>query len=316
MKSAVVLALASSTFAVPLGGVIDTEFGANVEARHHPHHPHHGGGFPPMGTGPAAGLPFPMPTGFPMPPNGFPVPTGGFPRPPGGFPPFGLGYKSKSLAIDYQLAPTAVPKMDMVNVHKHKRQGASTPLPSFTFLDPSDALPQPTEEPISGLPSFPTGAPFPTGEFPTGFPESPSPTEEPAIPGLPTGGFPSFPTGAPGSPFPVPSKQPGLPFPMPTGGFPGFPTGAPELPFPTNAPPFPMPTGAFPGFPGGAPGTGFPGLPTTLETLTRGPRPTAAPGFPGQNDGELGAAPGFGQAFWDKLSELFGGGKAKGETSS
>jgi hypothetical protein len=212
-----------------------------------------------MGTG------FSVPTdsgpGFPFPTASGVVPTasGGMHALPFNMP--GHGHHM-SLAIDYQLAPTALPK----------RQESA--LPSFSLVD--SAVPVPTE----------------TEEIPTATdgPAYPFPTETANLP-FPTGGFP-FPTGSPASPFP-------------TGGFPSvFPTGA--FPMPTEAP---FPTGGFPGLPGG---TGMPSLPTTLQTLTRGPQPTAAPSFPGEDGGEEeGSGNGGLQAWWDWLEGIFGGGKSE-----
>ncbi|KAJ4362952.1 hypothetical protein N0V83_010069 [Neocucurbitaria cava] len=276
MKSAVILALTSSTFAMPFGNAIDAMFGThNNEARQIPH-PSEMPSRHPIGTG--SGLPFPLPTDFPT-PSGGAFPSGAFPTASGtghnhhhhGH---GGGSRTKSLAIDYQLAPTSIPKIGKVEVGK--RQDSA--LPSFTLLDPSDAVPTatsaegssavvlPTEEPSES--SFPTatgGQPFPTGDlpFPTGLPTGDLP--------FPSGGFPSH-TGG---------------FPMPTGGFP-FPTG---------------------GFPGSLPGgTGIPSIPTTLQTFTRGPRPTAEPsGLPGSDEnGETDA-----QGWLDWLEILFGGSKSE-----
>jgi hypothetical protein len=194
------------TTTVPFGNVIDAIFGTNNEARHFPHPDH----MPPMGTG------FPFPTGSGL---GFPFPTasGAVPTASGGMHalPFnvpGHRHHMKSLAIDYQLAPTALPK----------RQESA--LPSFSLVDP--ALPVPTE--TEGF-----GSLIPTA---TDGPAFPFPTETANLP---------FPTGG----FPVPTEAPEAPF--PTGGFPGFPggTGMPGLPTtlqtltrgpqPTAAPSFP-----------------------------------------------------------------------------
>lgn len=324
MKSTIVLAaLTSSAVAIPFAPALDAMFGTtfNNEARAIPPPdqmpPHR-----PIGTG--SGLPFPFPTGSgALPP--FPAPTGHHGRPHHGRPHGGRpGRPSKPLAIDYQLAPTAAPffKNGKVEV---KRQADPSALPSFSFLDPSDALPEPTQGPGEPPFPFPTGPPelppFPTGTGVPELPPFPTGTGSPELPPFPTGGLP-FPTAAPEAPtdsLPLPSDgapelppfptggAPDLP-PFPTGGFP-MPTGAPELP--TDAPGLPpFPTGGFP-----MPTGGFPGLPTTLETLTRGPQPTgmpAFPGFPGQEDGdnESGRP---GQGFWDWLEGLFGG---RGESAA
>jgi hypothetical protein len=120
---------------------------------------------------------------------------------------------------------------------KYRQLGGSA-LPSFSLLDPNDT---PTAtEPATDLPTvLPTELPGLPTELPSGIP-----TE---LPGLPTG-FPTPPAGGPTAPFP-------------------FPTG--DSPFPTDAP--------FPTVPAGTGEPGFPGLPTTFGTVTRGPRPTAAP---------------------------------------
>jgi hypothetical protein len=274
MKSAVILALTSTTLAgmskstlkqpplhiltttAPFGDYLDAIFGTN-QARHE-HHPHHMPGFPPMGTG--AGNPFPLP--FPTASGAFPAASGGMHHMPG-------HHRHHYLAMDYQLASTAVPEV--------KRQESE--LPSFSLVDSAMPVPTGTEGAGSTIPTAPA---------------FPLPTETAGLP-FPTGGFPGLPSGT-DEPSPL----------LPTGGFPA-PTGEPELPFPTEAPnapfPFPMPTGGFPG------GTGMPSLPTTLQTLTRGPQATAAPSFPGEDGGENGNEQGSGgfQGWLDWLEGLFGG---------
>ncbi|RII05724.1 hypothetical protein CUC08_Gglean008939 [Alternaria sp. MG1] len=69
-----------------------------------------------------------------------------------------------------------------------------------------------------------------------------------------------------------------------------------------------MPTGGSP-FP--FPGTGMPGLPTTMQTLTRGPQPTGMPELPGSENGEQGPGDDAPGGFFDWLSSLFGGGKSE-----
>ncbi|KAL1800856.1 hypothetical protein ACET3X_001198 [Alternaria dauci] len=174
-----------------------------------------------------------------------------------------------------------------------------------------------------------SGIPFPTatGAFPTGLVQPArhrvrnlaidyqlAPRQD-AGPGAGAGAGTSLPS------FSLAEPTDGTPA-LPTeteGGFPGLPTGQPEMPFPTGgfpsppgdgpAPtdlPFPMPTGGSP-----FPGTGMPGLPTTMQTLTRGPQPTGMPELPGSENGEEesgGDAPG---GFFDWLSSLFGGGKSE-----
>ncbi|CAO2652811.1 Nn.00g022220.m01.CDS01 [Neocucurbitaria sp. VM-36] len=267
MKSAVILALTSSTLAVPFGNVMDAMFGTHNEARQVPH-PDQMPSFHPIGTGSGTGLPFP---------TALPTATGAFPTASGGFHHghHGHGHKTKSLAIDYELAPTAIPKIGKVAVEKRQAGGSGTSLPSFTLVNPSDAVPVPTSTEDG------SAVPLPTS------------TDGSDLP---------FPTEDPESPFPFPSGTGGLPF--PTGDLP-FPTG--DLPFPTGDLPFP--TGGLPFPTGGFPGTGIPSLPTTLETVTRGPQPTAVPelpGFPGDNeDGETGS--GDMQSWLDWLAGLFGG---------
>jgi hypothetical protein len=154
-----------------------------------------GGGAP----APTGGFPGSFPGGSPngspdsipnVPGAGAPQPTGGFPggsQPGGGFPGFPGGNQpgggrpsrpSKSIAMDYQLAPTAAPE---VNYGYDKRQGG---LPGFSLLDPN-APAAPSDAPTlpSGAPSLPSGAP----ELPSGAPELPS--------------------GAPELPFPMPSNS-------------------------------------------------------------------------------------------------------------
>jgi hypothetical protein len=132
------------------------------------------------------------------------------------------------------------------------------------------------------LPSFslldPNDTPTATAPATTTSEEAGLPTELPT--GFPTD-FPSPPTGYPTAPFP-----------FPTGNSP-LPTDAPE-------PPFPFPTAPA--------GTGAPDLPSTLETVTRGPRPTAAPesGLGGEEEGEHEN----GNAWLEWISQLLtGGGK-------
>lgn len=89
-----------------------------------------------------------------------------------------------------------------------------------------------------------------------------------------------------GLPTELPTELPGAPtdFPTPPAGGPTAPAPTGEIPFPTGEAPFP--TGApFPTAPAGTGAPGLPGLPTTFDTITRGPKPTAAPEQPGQ-DGE------------------------------
>jgi hypothetical protein len=119
----------------------------------------------------------------------------------------------------------------------------------------------------------------------------------PALPTQTEGGFPGLPTGGPEMPFP-------------TGGFPKPPGGdhsPSDIPFPTDLP-FPMPTGGSP-FP--FPGTGMPGLPTTMQTLTRGPKPTGMPELPGSEHGEEDPGDDAPGGFFDWMSSLFGGGKSE-----
>lgn len=177
------------------------------------------------------------------------------------------------LQIDYQLAPTAVvvPKERVLNY----RQLGGSALPSFSLLDPNDTPPA-TESAtglLTELPGFPSGTRVPG--LPTGAPELP--TDAPTgLPGLPTD-YPTPPVGGPTAPIP-------------------FPTG--EVPHPTDAP---LPTA-----PAGTDAPGFPGLPTTFGTVTRGPRPTAAPEAPGQQeDGELEN----GNPWLDWINDLLTGGR-------
>ncbi|OAL47824.1 hypothetical protein IQ07DRAFT_104975 [Pyrenochaeta sp. DS3sAY3a] len=277
MKSTLILALSSTAVALPFADVVDAVFGTH-QARHIPP-PDQMPRFHPIASGSGTGFPCPTATGdgaFPTASGslrGFPFPQGSRPGP--------HQHRSRSLAIDYQLAPTA----SAIPPNRIKRQelegSGSTLLPSFTLLDPSgtEGVPAPTavptEEPDSPFPA-PTEDPDSPFPFPTGAPELP------------------FPTGAPDSPFP-------------TGGFP-LPTG--DFPLPTGG--FPLPTGGFPGFPG----TGLPSLPTTLETVTRGPRPTAQPELP-----ELPQIPGLPdlelpslddpQGWLDFLTGLFGNGRSE-----
>ncbi|KAF1843377.1 uncharacterized protein K460DRAFT_144237 [Cucurbitaria berberidis CBS 394.84] len=311
MRSAIILALTSSTLAMPFGNVIDTIFGTSYEARHVPA-PDQIPAFHAIGTVSGTGFIFPTATGAS--PTGRPHGTGSRP---------GHGHKTKtktksktkSLAIDYELAPTAVP-----NIGDVKRQaGSGSSLPSFTLLDPSDAVPgvpkptgtkssarpRPTKGPGSRVPSSTAKSSLPS---PTEAPGSPTPTEDPesSIP---------FPTPTDEPSLPSPTDDPESPFPTEEPPFPTA-TGQPEFPFPTGD--FPIPTGGFPiptgGFPfptGGFPGSRIPGRPTTLKTLTRGPRPTAVPeqtGLPGgDEDGETGT--GDAQGFLEWLQGMFGGAK-------
>ena len=302
MRSAIILALTSSTLAgtsshnpfavdqltsiVPFGNVIDAMFGTSNEARQVPP-PGQMPSFHPIGTGSGTGFPFATATGA------FPTASGGLhTRPHGHGSRPGHHHKSKTLAVDYQLAPTVVPKIGKV---EQRQVGNGTSLPSFTLLDPSDGVPQPTTTDAAEIPSSTEGpeSSFPTSTDDSAFP-IPTATDEPSSP-LPTEDPESpFPTGQPA--FPTATGQPGFPF--PTGGF-SMPTGG-----------FPLPTGGFPG-------TGIPSLPTTLETVTRGPRPTAQPDapdstLPGEEDGETGE--GDLQSWLDWLESLFGGSNGNGKS--
>ncbi|KZM27823.1 uncharacterized protein EKO05_0011004 [Ascochyta rabiei] len=146
------------------------------------------------------------------------------------------------------------------------RQLGGSPLPSFSLFDPS---------------ATPTG-------LPTDLPGLPSGTEPPSLPTDAPTDLPGPPTDLPGPPTDYPTPPAG----GPTASFP-FPTGG--APFPTNAP-----------FPTAPAGTGYPGLPTTLETLTRGARPTSAPDAPSQEDSQ---EPQNGNAWLDWVSDLLTGGK-------
>lgn len=128
----------------------------------------------------------------------------------------------------------------------------------------------------SALPSFslfdPNNPPIPTD------PATELPTDLPTdLPGPPTD-LPTPPAGGPTAPFPEP-------------------TG--EVPFPTGAP-----------FPTAPAGTGAPDLPSTFDTVTRGPKPTAAPEKPPQDDGE---EPQNGNWLWEFISRLLGGSRSASE---
>jgi hypothetical protein len=192
-------------------------------------------------------------------------------------------YSIKALAMNYQIAPTAVPEV--------KRQDSA--LPDFSLLD--SAMPLPTGTPLVW--------PFPGGDDESAYP---LPTETAGLPSFPTGGFSASPSGADDeSSLPFPTGQPGIPFPsgvipIPSSGgendlpFP-LPTEAPDAPFP-----FPVPNGD----------TGMPGLPTTMQTMTRGPQPTGAPSYPGQDGGAGGNQQGIRvlQALINWLEGLLKGG--------
>ncbi|KAH7120813.1 hypothetical protein B0J11DRAFT_49329 [Dendryphion nanum] len=276
MRSAILLALGSTAVASPLGDVFNVVFGRE---------------------------PAPHTRDFPLskPVRPFPTGTGSFPtrfasptRTCGGTgtAPAGTGFfsalpngpiPSKSISIDYDLAPTVtyIPEIE-------KRQG--TALPSFSLVNPEKpgASGLPSGTPTSGL-----GLPFPSG---TDVPELPLPTPSQ------TGADPELPTPTSGlePPFPFPTRTGRLP--GPTGG---VPTGRPR---PTSRPsgrpgrpsgrPSGRPTGRPSGVPTGRPRPtgGRPSFPSTLATRTRGPRPTAIPqpsGLPAQGE--------EGQNWWEQL---------------
>ncbi|KAF9694188.1 hypothetical protein EKO04_007927 [Ascochyta lentis] len=282
MKSALILSLAGSAVAAPsFGSFFDALFGGSDNNNNAPK-PSNLPNFPPIGTG--SGVPFPFPTA-----SGAPFPTGSSGAYPGSD--RHVKPRAKALHVDYRLAPTVnddASKRDL----KYRQLGGDA-LPSFSLLDPNNT---PTAtEPATGLPTeaptdFP-GLPSGTGilSFPTG-----APTD---LPGLPSGtGIPSFPTGAP-------TDLPGLP-----SGFPTPPAGGPTAPFPFPSGDAPFPTDA--PLPTAPAGTGFPGLPTTLETLTRGPQPTSAPDAPSQDDDNK---PQNGNAWLEWISNLLTGGKESHE---
>ncbi|KAF2623678.1 hypothetical protein BU25DRAFT_451162 [Macroventuria anomochaeta] len=146
------------------------------------------------------------------------------------------------------------------------RQLGDSALPSFSLLDPNDT-PTATES-ATVLPT----------ELPT------------ELPGLPTG------TGVPELPSGIPTNLPGLPT-----GFPTPPAGGP-----TALPP--IPTGEAPSLtaPAGTGAPGSPSLPTTFGTVTRGPRPTAAPESPEGSEGEETEN---GNAWLEWVGDLLTGGK-------
>lgn len=196
-------------------------------------------------TGTASGLPFPFSTATGASP--FPSGTSGV-QP---FPYTGSASQQKrnikALHIDYQLAPTAAPIVKRRELKYRQLDGSA--LPSFSLLDPND-----TPTATGPAPGLPTEVPT---ELPTELPGLPI---ESAIPEPPT----EPPTDLLGPTAPVPG---------PTGGSPLPPA---EAPFPTDAP--------FPTAPAGTGAPGLPGLPTTFGTVTRGPRPTAAPDAPEQEE--------------------------------
>ena len=226
--------------------------------------------FPPIGTG--SGIPLPYPTA-----SGVPFPSG-----TSGVQPFPYSgsesqekRKIKALHVDYQLAPTTVPsaKPTVMRRELKYRQLSDSALPSFSLFDPNNP-PTPTD-PATELPT----------ELPSELPGLPTDT---AVPELPT----DIPTDLPGPPTDLPTPPAGgptAPFPVPTG----------EVPFPTSAP-----------FPTAPAGTGAPNLPSTFDTVTRGPKPTAAPEKPAQDDGE---EPQNGNWWLEFISQLLGGSKGAEE---
>lgn len=157
--------------------------------------------------------------------------------------------QAKALHVDYQLAPIAAPAIKKRALKNRQLESGLSALPSFSLLDPNDT--PPATEPATSVPT----------ELPTDSPGLPTSTGAPEVPTSVPTDIPSPPTGS----VTAPTGGPTAPFPAPTG----------EAPFPTGSP-----------FPTAPAGTGYPGLPTTLETLTRGPKPTAAPDAPQPEDGE------------------------------
>lgn len=295
MRTAILFSLGSTAVAVPLADAFNAVLGRDPA----PHTPH------------TRDLPFsrsfrPFPTGT----GGFPTRFPSATRPCGGAgtAPAGTGLfsalpngplsSSKSLNIDYDLAPTVT-----FTPENEKRQ--QTGLPSFTLADP----PRPTGSGrATRRPSSTIGLPLPSGTD-TETPELPHPTpsETGAETELP------IPTSIIQPPFPIPSGTRRVPnptggFPRPTGSLPtrrpqptgGRPSGRPSG-RPTRLPSI-RPTGRPSGLPTGRPRPtgGRPPFPSTLATRTRGPRPTAIPqptGFPDRSENA--------QEFWDALRDFF-----------
>ncbi|KAJ4987900.1 hypothetical protein SVAN01_06630 [Stagonosporopsis vannaccii] len=278
MKSTLIFALAGSAVAAPsFSDFLDALFGGDKQ--HERPQPSDFPDFPPIGTG--SGVPFPFPTA-----TGVPFPTGTSGVQP--FPYSGSDSQEKrnikALHIDYQLAPTAASTVKRREL-KYRQLGSSA-LPSFSLLDPNDtptatepATQLPTELPTE-LPGLPTDTAAP--ELPTELPGLPTET---AVPELPTD-LPTPPAGGPTAPFPAPTGE----APLPTG----------EVPFPTDVP--------FPTAPAGTGAPGFPGLPTTFGTVTRGPKPTAVPEEPGQEDD--GEETQNGNWWLEFIGNLLGGNKS------
>ncbi|KAJ4330628.1 hypothetical protein N0V95_010022, partial [Ascochyta clinopodiicola] len=134
MKSALILSLAGSAVAAPsFGSFIDALFGGSDNNAPNPSNLPN---FPPIGTG--SGIPFPFPTA-----SGAPFPTGSDGALPFPIPGSDSHVKpTKSLHIDYQLAPTVAPAIKKRNL-KYRQLGSSA-LPSFSLFDPS-AVPTATE---------------------------------------------------------------------------------------------------------------------------------------------------------------------------
>ena len=177
MRSTIlVLALSGSALAVPFADTFNSIFGRaeRSDKMHYPHKPHHGGHH-------HHHHPIPTGTGYPIPSGGFP--TGGFPFPSGPLPtasggmnalPFptpglGLPVVSKTLSIDYKIAPTIVAP--------EKRQAFGTGI--VPIMPPADPTGTGFPHPTGGFPHPTGGFPYPTGA-PTGV--------------FPTGGFPGIPT--------------------------------------------------------------------------------------------------------------------------